>query len=58
MKKLTNTPHDKNFKVSLSNIEVAKEFLKIHLPRQVFKTIKANGQVKWQTGMQLRRFGI
>ena len=42
MKKLTNTPHDKNFKVSLSNIEVAKEFLKIHLPRQVFKTIKLN----------------
>ena len=42
MKKLTNTPHDQNFKVSLSNIEVAKEFLKIHLPRQVFKTIKLN----------------
>lgn len=42
MKKLTNTPHDQNFRASLSNIEVAKEFLKIHLPRQVFKTIKLN----------------
>ena len=42
MKKLTNTPHDQNFRVSLSNIEVAKEFLKIHLPRQVFKAIKLN----------------
>ena len=42
MNKLTNTPHDHNFRVSLSNIEVAKEFLKIHLPKQIFKTIKLN----------------
>lgn len=40
MKKLTTTPHDKNFKVSLSNIYVAKEFLNIHLPKQILKTIK------------------
>ena len=42
MKKLTNMPHDKNFKVSLSNIEVAKVFLNIHLPKQIFKAIKLN----------------
>lgn len=40
MKQLTNTPHDKNFKLSLSNKEVAKDFLCTHLPKSILKTIK------------------
>lgn len=39
MKKLTNTPHDHNFRLSLSNKEVAKDFLKTHLPTTIFKKI-------------------
>ena len=39
MKKLTNTPHDKIFRLSLSNIEVARDFLSIYLPKQTLKTI-------------------
>lgn len=42
MKKLTNTPHDHNFRLSLSNKEVAQAFLKTHLPKQVLKTINLN----------------
>ena len=40
MKKLTKTPHDKHFKASMSNIEVAREFLATHLPRKIFQSIK------------------
>ena len=39
MKKLTNTPHDKIFRLSLSNIEVARAFLNIYLPKQTLKTV-------------------
>lgn len=39
MKKLTNTPHDKNFKLSLSNKEVATDFLTTHLPKPILKSI-------------------
>lgn len=40
MKQLTTTPHDKNFKLSLSNKEVAKDFLSTHLPKSILKTMK------------------
>ncbi len=40
MKQLTNTPHDKNFKLSLSNKEVAKDFLCTHLSKSILKIIK------------------
>lgn len=39
MTELTNTPHDKIFRLSLSNLEVAKDFLKNHLPKQILKII-------------------
>jgi predicted transposase/invertase (TIGR01784 family) len=41
MTKIYN-PHDKLFKQSLNNLEIAKEFLKIHLPKEIFKFIKSN----------------
>lgn len=40
MKKLTYTPHDKNFKLSLSSKEVAKDFLFTHLSKSILKTLK------------------
>ncbi|MGI9214898.1 MAG: Rpn family recombination-promoting nuclease/putative transposase [Gammaproteobacteria bacterium] len=39
MTELTNTPHDKIFRLSLSNLPVAKDFLKNHLPKQILKII-------------------
>ena len=42
MKKITQTPHDKIMRVSLNNIEVAKEFIKTHLPKEILKEIKLN----------------
>ena len=39
MKKLSKTPHDHNFRLSLSNKEVAKDFLTTHLPKPILKTI-------------------
>ena len=39
MKKLTNTPHDKIFRLSLNNIEVAKDLLKTYLPKPVLKIL-------------------
>ena len=40
MKKLITQPHDKILKLSLSNKEVAKDFLITHLPKPILKTIK------------------
>jgi len=40
MKRLTSIPYDKIMRTSLNNIEVAREFLKTHLSKEVFKTIK------------------
>ncbi len=40
MKKLTTQPHDRIFKLSLSNKEIAKDFLITHLPKPILKTIK------------------
>lgn len=42
MKKLTNKPHDYTFRLSLSNKEVAKDFLKTHLPPAILKIINLN----------------
>jgi recombination-promoting nuclease RpnC len=42
MKKLTNKPHDQTFRLSLSNKEVAKDFLKTHLPPSILKIINLN----------------
>ena len=39
MKELTKTPHDKIFRLSLSNIEVARDFLSVYLPKQILKTV-------------------
>lgn len=39
MTKIYN-PHDRVFKQSLNNLEIAKEFLNIHLPREILKSIK------------------
>jgi len=39
MKKLTNTPHDKIFRLNLNNIEVAKDLLKNYLPQPILKKI-------------------
>ena len=39
MKKLTNTPHDKIFRLNLNNIEVAKDLLKNYLPQLILKKI-------------------
>lgn len=39
MKRLTNTPHDYNFRLSLSNKEVAQDFLNTHLPKTILKKI-------------------
>jgi len=40
LKKITQTPHDKLMRASFNNIEVAKEFIKIHLPKKILKEIK------------------
>ena len=40
MKKLITQPHDRIFKLSLSNKEVATDFLTTHLPKPILKTIK------------------
>ncbi|MGI9214721.1 MAG: Rpn family recombination-promoting nuclease/putative transposase, partial [Gammaproteobacteria bacterium] len=32
-------PHDKLFKISLSNVEIAKDFFKIHLPQSILDQI-------------------
>ena len=40
IKKLFN--HDKMFKASLINIEIAKDFLNTHLPKQILAKIDLN----------------
>jgi len=42
MKRLTNTPHEKIFRLSLSNVEVAIDFLSIYLPKQMMQTCGAS----------------
>ncbi|MEI6529707.1 MAG: Rpn family recombination-promoting nuclease/putative transposase [Candidatus Falkowbacteria bacterium] len=42
MTDFTNNPHDRIFRTSLSNVEVAKDFLKTHLPRYILNSIKLN----------------
>ena len=36
MKRLTSIPYDKIMRTSLNNIEVAREFLKTHLSKDLF----------------------